>query len=173
MQTLPDSNSDRLLFVLFSKLDAEKISDQSSMPCDVLEKELTVVVDHLLLGFEHWSSEEKSKSKAEVISYIATTDRDEMVTEIRRRIPNQHAPLGRRIVAWLLFCVGGLFVILISPFTLMLWLADKTGMSKPLEEDQYRPSQYQSLCEMSDIFSRKLWPDQFPPCYCCSVGDSV
>lgn len=168
MQTLPDPNSDRLLFVLFSKLDVDRISDQSfPLPDDVLASEIEVVIDHLLMNFDHWSTEEKSKSKTEALNYIAGTDRDELVTEIRRRFPKHLQPLGRRILAGLLFCIGYLIVILFSPFLFFFWLMDKIWKQRPLEENEYRPSRYQAICEMSDMISRMIWPDKHPPCYCC------
>ena len=166
--TLPNANSDHLLLVLFSKLDAEKISDQSTLPNSALSRELAVVIDHLLINFDHWSPGEKSKARADVMDYIATSDRDEFTSDAMLRAPREPSPLGRRIVSAMVFLVFGLAVIILSPITLIAWLTEK-----PLQEGQYRVSQYKSLCKATEILSRKIWPDRLPSCYCCNSKKSL
>ena len=162
--TLPDANSDRLLFVLFSKLDWKKISDQTLMPNDVLMREIGVVVDHLLLNFDHWTAEAKSKSKTEVQNYLATTSRDDLKAEIIRRIP-QRRTLGRRIMKGSLFSLFLFFAILLSPILMLIWLG--AWVLRPLEKDEHRPSLFQSLGELAESLTSRILPEPFPPCYCC------
>ena len=160
-------NFDRLFLVLLSKLDVEKISDSSLISNELLARDIDVVLDRLLVDFTHWSSEAKQDAKVHVMNYVTSIDRAEFATEAKLRL--KPTPLARRIIYAILFCIIGMFTILLLPVTLISCLILK---SQPLAEGERIVSYREWIRETSDSLSRWFWPDTLPPCYCCVLAET-
>jgi len=146
-------NATRILDIVFLKLDAYRISDPGVISDQILLRELKVFADLLLDNCPHFSPEQTEEVKSEVMSYLESVDRDDLVAAIKS-CPKKDRPLVQKLI----WCVGE-------------WIGFFPRNVKEIEGAIVLPqsSTYECVCEMADAVAQCLWPEKPAPCYCCSV----
>lgn len=167
-------NATRILDIVFLKLDAYRISDPGVISDQILLRELKVFADLLLDNCPHFSPEQTEEVKSEVMSYLESVDRDDLVAAIKS-CPKKDRPLVQKLIWCVGFCLFGLLVCLMLPAIwlcqLLEWIGFFPRNVKEIEGAIVLPqsSTYECVCEMADAVAQCLWPEKPAPCYCCSV----
>ena len=164
-------NAAQIVNAMFSIIDADKIG---SLSHEVLVRELRAIAARSVNSkCPHISEERKVEVESQVVLYLETTEREELIATIEDW-PKLQQPLTRSLIWWVSFCVFGAAGILLLPVRWLSMMIDWIWPPKIFDQEIcHYESLHQSLCKLSDVMSYKLWPERQVACFCCNIDASL